>query len=190
MRVDFASVQLAAPAGKQGVMAPGVVVTLTFLAVSPAPAAIAKVAVTVASSTTVRLLTVTPLPETVIAFAPVSLLPVNVTATLVPRPPVPGVIEVSDGPCTVKAWALLVPLDVLTLTFLALIVVLAAMVKVAVIVVEFTTIKVPTVIPVPDTAMLVPVAAKFVPVSVTGTAVPRQPLLGVIETSVGAGAAA
>lgn len=166
---------------------PGEVVTVTFLALSPAPAVIAKVAVTVVSFTTVRPLTVTPLPETLIAVALARPLPVNVTGTLVPCAPVLGAMEVSDGPRTVKVWVLLVPAAVMTLTFLALIVVLVAIVKVAVIVVEFTTVMALTVTPVPDTATLVPVAVKFVPVTVTGTAVPRRPLLGVIETNVGAG---
>jgi hypothetical protein len=165
---------------------PGVVAMLTFLAVSPAPAAIAKVAVAVVSFTTVRLLTVIPLPA-VIAVAPVSPLPDNVTGTLVPCHPVLGAIEVSDGPCTVKVWVWLVPPGVVTLTVLALIVVVAVIVKVAVIDVEFTTVRVLTVIPVPDTATLVPVEVKSVPVSVTGTAVPRTPELGVTEISVGTG---
>lgn len=163
-------------------------VIFTVLVVSPALAVMEKVAVTVVSSTTVILLTLTPLPETVIPLAPVKPLPVNVTEALVPRSPVLGAMEVSNGPCTLNVCALLVPLDVVTLTFRALIVALAAMVKVAVIVVEFTTVRLPTVTPVPDTRTLVPVAAKFAPLSVTGTAVPRVPLLGAMETNVGAGA--
>ena len=78
------------------------VTTLTVLAVSPAPAVMENVAVTVPSSTTAILLTVIPLPETVIALALVRPLPVNVTGTSVPRSPVLGEIEVSNGPCTAK----------------------------------------------------------------------------------------
>jgi hypothetical protein len=163
------------------------VLTLTLLVESPAPAAIAKVAVTVVSFTTVKLLTSTPLPVTTIPFVPVKPVPINVTRTLVPCCPVLGAMEVSTGPNTVKVWVLLVPLDVVTLRVLALIVALAEIVKVVVMVVEFTTVKVPIATPGPDIATLVPVGAKFVPVSVTGKAVPRKPVLGAMEASVGGG---
>jgi len=165
------------------------VVTLTLLEVSPAPAVIAKVAVTVPSSTTTTLLTVRPLPETVTPVAPLSAEPVIVTGTLVPRSPVFGVIAVNTGPSTLKVCALLVPAEVVTLSVLAPVAALAEIVNVAVIVVEFTAVTLPTVIPVLETVTVFPVAAKFVPVSVTGTAVPRKPPLGVTEVRVGAPAA-
>ena len=75
------------------VVPPGAV-TLTFLTPSPAVAEIVKIAVTVVSFTTARLLMVTPFPDTLIALAPVSPLPVIVTGTLSPSFPVLGEIEV------------------------------------------------------------------------------------------------
>jgi hypothetical protein len=76
---------------------PGVVM-LTFLAVSAAPPVMVKVAVTVVSLTTVRPVTVMPpFGVTVIAEAPVRLVPVRVTLTAVPLTPVLGVIEASVG---------------------------------------------------------------------------------------------
>lgn len=60
------------------------VVTLMVLAEAFADEAMVKVAVTVVEFTGVRLLTVTPVPETVIALATVRFVPVSVTATLVP----------------------------------------------------------------------------------------------------------
>jgi hypothetical protein len=159
-------------------VAPTGVVTVTVLA----PAVRVQIAFTDVGvdALTVQVL---PVPDTFTAVAPARPVPVRVSRTPVP---LLGPIEVSDGPCTVKVWALLVPPGVVTLTFPAPIVAVAVIVKVVVIVVEFTTVMVPTVTPVPDTATLVPDAVKFVPVSVTGTAVPAKPLLGVIETSVGA----
>lgn len=66
--------------------------------------AMVKVAVTVAAFTTVRLLTVTPLvqrrliaQDTLMAEAPVRLVPLSVTETLVPRAPEVGAIEASVG---------------------------------------------------------------------------------------------
>ena len=166
---------------------PGVVVTLTFLAVRPAPAAIAKFALTVVSLTTARPLTVTPPPDTVIAVVPARPLPVRVSGMVVPRAPDVGEIEVSNGP-TVKVCALLVPPGVVTVTLLAESVAAAEIVNVAVIVDGFTTVTPLTVTPVPETATVVPVAVKLAPVSVTGTAVLRTPPIGATEVSVGAGA--
>ena len=63
---------------------------------------------------------------------------------------------------------------------------LAAMVNVAVIDVLLATVRLLTVMPVP-LRLIVDPGAKFVPVSVTGTAAPWMPLLGAIEVSVGIG---
>ncbi len=164
---------------------PGVVVMLTVLEPVVAEVEIVNVAVTVVSFTTVRLLEVTPEPDTVIAVAPVRPVPVRVTGTLVPRTPELGAIVDSTGPNTVNVCVLLIPPAFATLTFLELTVALAEIVNVAVIVVEFTTLTEPTVTPVPDTATIVPVKVKFVPVSVTRTLVERRPLLGATEDSVG-----
>jgi len=119
---------------------PGVVVTLTVLVLSVALLAIVKVAVTVVEFTTVMPLTVTPVPDTVTAVVPVRLVPVRVTGTA--RVPLAGcvadvgLIPVSVGPCTVKVTAGLtgvVPIGVVTVTFLVVSPAPAVMVKVAVI---------------------------------------------------------
>src|ERR1700675_1136380 len=134
------------------------------------------------------LLTVTPVPDTVTAVVPVRLVPVRVTGTAVPLAPDVGEIEVSTGPTTVNVTGPLTPPAVVTVTVLPVIAAVFAMVNVAVIVVEFTTVTALTVTPVPDTAKVDP-ARKLVPARVTGTAVPRTPVLGVIDVSVGAGGA-
>ena len=141
-------------------------VTLTFLGVVSAPAVIAKDAVTVVSFTTVRPLAVTPVPDTLIAVVPVRPLPVRVIGTLVPCSPNPGAIELNTGPSTVKVWVVLVPPDVVTLTFLTLIVAAAVIVKLAVIVKEFTTVMGPTRTSFPDTSTF-STAVKLEPVSFT-----------------------
>ena len=63
--------------------------------------------------------------------------------------------------------------------------------NVAVIVVEFTTVRAETVtsVPVPETAAVIPNAVKLVPVSVTGILVLRKPMFGAIAVSVGGGGA-
>jgi hypothetical protein len=169
------------------------VVTPMFLIPVVAVLATFKVAVMVVELTTVKVpvATVTPVPSPVSAVAPVRLVPVSVTGTLV----VPlvgcvavfGVIEASVGPCTMNVAVLLVPFDVVTTaTFLDPVEAVLVMLRVAVIVVGLTTLKVPeaTVTPVPSPVS--PVApAKLVPLRVTGTLVPRTPALGVIEASVG-----
>jgi hypothetical protein len=170
------------------VVVPIGVVTVMVLADRVAPVVMVKVAVTVVSFTTARLPTVTPVPDTLIAVAPVRPRPVRVTGTLVPLTPVGGAMELSVGPVTVKVTVLLVPPGVVTLTVLALSVAPAVMVKFAVTVVEFTTVMPPAVTPVPDT-VTADVPVRFVPVKVTGTLVPLMPVLGAIEVSVGVGGA-
>ena len=78
----------------------------------------------------------------------------------------------------------LVPVDVVTVTFLVPTVAFEAIANVAVIWVEFTTVTLLTVIPEP--ALTVAPEAKLVPVKVTGTLFPATPLLGLIDVSVGA----
>jgi hypothetical protein len=58
--------------------------------------------------------------------------------------------------------------------------------NVAVIVVEFTTVTALTVTPPPPAVTVAPVA-KFVPVMVTGTLLPREPEFGLTPVTVGAG---
>src|ERR1700730_2132740 len=72
-------------------------VTVTFLPVGAAPPVIVKFAVTVVEFTAVKLGTVTPEPDTVTAIVPIRLVPVKVTATVVPRTPALGLIEVNVG---------------------------------------------------------------------------------------------
>jgi hypothetical protein len=166
-----------------------VVTTATLLAPAEAVLAMLRVAVTVVELTTVKVpvATVTPVPSPVSPVPPDKLVPVSVTGTLVPRTPVLGVIEVRVGLATVNVEVVLVPFDVVTTaTLLDPAGAVLAMLRVAVIVVELTTLKVPvaTVTPVPSPVS--PVApAKLLPVSVTGTLVPLRPVLGVIEVSVG-----
>jgi hypothetical protein len=156
-----------------------------------------KVAVIVVALTTVTLLALTPPPDTATVAPARKFVPVRVTCSdvgvmaLDPRGPVFGEIAVrvgAAGAVTVKVTALLVPPPVVTVTFLPDRVALVAMVKVAVIDVALTTVTPLTVTPVPDTATVAP-ATKLVPVSVTGTAAPRLPDVGLIEVSVGAAGA-
>jgi hypothetical protein len=78
-------------------LVPPAVVTVTDLAVSAAPGEITKLAETVVALTAVKLLTVTPEPDTPTDCVPNRLVPVRVTATVVPRTPVVGAIAVSVG---------------------------------------------------------------------------------------------
>jgi hypothetical protein len=116
--------------------------------------------------------------------------PVSVTGTLLPAPPLAGLSEFNTGTIVVAALTVKVtpllfcPADV-TVTVSAPVAALAAICNVAVICVALTTTTLPTVTPVPLTFTVEP-APKFVPVSVTGTLVPCTPLVGLIEVSVGA----
>jgi len=157
------------------------VVTVTFLAPSPAPAVIAQFALTVVA-VDVMPVQVTPPPAMATAVAPVRLVPVSVTGTVVPRLPLTGEMEVNVGPCTVNVTALVTPAGVVTVTFLAPVAAPVVMVKVAVTVVSFTALKALTVTPPPDTVTAV-APVRPTPVMVTGTAVPRTPVLGAIEAS-------
>ena len=160
------------------------VTTLTFLALTVAPAVIAQVALTVVA-VDVMPPHVTPVPETVIAVAPERFVPIRLTGTLVARTPVPGVIEVSVGPCTVNApvKVFVGPIGVVTLTFLALRVAPAVIAQVALTVVAVEVIPV-QVTPVPE--IVTPVApVRLVPLKLTGTLVPRTPVPGLTAVSVG-----
>jgi hypothetical protein len=162
------------------------VTTATFLPLRVAFAAIAKVAVTVVSLTAVTPLTVTPVPDTVTDVAPVRPTPVSVTGTLFPRRPVVGLIDARVGPVTVKVTVLLVPPGAVMLTFLAVSAAPVVITKFAVTVVSFTTFKLLTLTPAPDTAIAV-APVRFVPMRVTGTVIPRWPELGAIDAKVGTG---
>src|SRR5207237_2500069 len=109
------------------------------------------------------------------------------TAATVVSAPLGAEVKV-NVPCaavTVNVTVLLVPPGVVTETVLAERVAAAAIVKVAVTVVALDVMPL-TVTPVPDTLTAV-APVRFVPVSVTGTEVPRAPVVGTIAVSVGAG---
>ena len=126
-----------------------------------------------------------PFPDTFTAVAPVRLVPVRITGTVVPWAPEVGLIEVSVGPCTVNVTVLVVPMGVVTLTVLAPVVALAVITQLALTVVAVGGgAMMVHVTPVPDTVTSV-APVRLVPVRVTGTVVPRTPEVGLIEVSVG-----
>jgi hypothetical protein len=162
------------------------VVTETFLAVRLALAAMTQFALTVVAVGVPVMVQVTFVPDAVTAVAPVRLVPVSVTGTVVPRAPVVGAIDASVGPVTVnELFNVMFPLGVTTVTFNAPNVAVFEIANVAVAVVSFTAVKPLTVTPVPDTDAAVAVASP-VPVIVTGTLVPRKPVFGVTPVTVGA----
>jgi len=169
-----------------GPLVPIAFVTVTFRAPVVAFRAMANVAVIDVLLTTVRLLTVTPVPLTATVDPAAKSVPVSVTFTVCPCVPELGLTEVSVAApeFTVNACEPLIWLLLVTVTFWAPVGAFAAMVNVAVIDVLLTTVVLLTVTPVPLRLIVDPVA-KFVPVRVTGTDVPWMPLLGVIEVSVG-----
>ena len=156
-----------------------------------APAAMVKLAVTVVLFTALKPLTamLPPPPATFTAVEPVKLVPVSVTGIAAPpRAPEVGLIEASVGPVTVNVTVLVVAPDVTTATFLVPRVAPAAIVNVAVTEVSLTTVKLLTVMPPPPPPPVpaTPVApVRPAPVKVTETAVPRAPVVGLIEASVG-----
>src|ERR1019366_313246 len=132
----------------------------------------------------------TAIPELLVrTVAPATkLVPVRVTGTAAPGAPYAGVIvlRVGGGGLTVKTTGALVPALVVTVTFAAPSVALAAMVNVAVICVVLTTVTALTAIPV----LLVATVAhetKLVAVRVTGAPAPRTPVAGAMVLSVGGG---
>jgi hypothetical protein len=167
------------------VVVPIGVVTMACLLVVGALAEIAQLAVTVVAVATI-FVQVTPavLAPRLTAVAPVKLVPVRVTGTVVPRAPDVGVIPVSVGPFTVNVTALVVPFGVTTLTFLTIV---AAVVVMAQLAVTVVTVGVPVMVqvtPVPETVTAVAPVRPF-PVMVTGTVAPRRPEVGLIEVSEG-----
>jgi hypothetical protein len=167
-----------------GLLVPLEVVTVTLAGPVAALAAMVKVAVIWVRLFTLTLPTVTPGPA--LTMAPeVKLAPVSVTGTLAPCVPLLGLMLVNVGSPTVivKTTALLVPLEVVTLTLAGPVAALAAMVKVAVIWVRLFTLTPPTVTPGPALTMAPEV--KLAPVNVTGTLAPCVPLLGLMLVNVG-----
>lgn len=162
------------------------VLTVMLCAPSEVAGAMLSVAVTVVALTATKLVTVMLVdPGAFTAVAPVRSAPVRVTFTALPRTPVLGEIEVSAGPVTVKVTALLVEPAVVTVTFLAPSAAVDEMVKVAVTVLASTLVMPLTTTPPPGTAT-VEVPARLVPIRVTVKEVPRAPVFGEIELSVGA----
>lgn len=165
---------------------PDPVVRVTFLAVVAAVVVMVKVAVAVCGLRTLRPLTVTPAPLTVMLVAPVRLLPVRVTATAVPRTPEGGATEASVGAgraMTVKGIALLVPPGAVTVTFLAPAAAVELITKLAFTWVSFCTAMLLTVMPAPAAMAVVPVSP--LPKRLTAIVCPRTASTGKIVSSTG-----
>ena len=167
-------------------LVPPAVVALILCGPVAALAAITNVAVIWVAVTAGAPLVVIPVGR--FSVAPVRLVPVSVTATLVPAVPEVGAMEASVGAAgaaafTVNVTALLVPPVVVTVTFLAPTAALAAIAKLALTCVAVVLVTV-TVTP----AMALTVAPdRFVPVRTTGTVTPALPATGAMLVSVGAG---
>ena len=169
---------------------PAEVVTVTLKLPGGALAAMAKVAVIRDELTTLTLLTVM-LGLVVVTVAPVRKLePLRLTEKLDPITPVEGAMEASAGGAAfvVNVTDGLLPPDVVTVTLAVPTAALAAIVKVAVICAEFTTLTLLTVMPGLLTATMAP-DTKLEPVRVTGTLLPCTPLEGVMELNPGGGGA-
>jgi hypothetical protein len=169
-------------------LVPPAVVTVTLRVLRVAVLVIVKVAEScVPAPFTEMPLAVTPDPDTLTEVAPVRFVPFKVTDTVELRNPEVGLIEESvglAGTTTVKAPVRAgLPPGVRTVTVLVVPVAVFEIVNVAVTVVEFATTLL-TVTPVPET--VTPVApVKLVPLIVTGTEVPLDPEVGLIELTVG-----
>src|SRR5579863_9117449 len=185
--VGLIDVSVAPPTVKvSALVVPAGVVTVTLRAVSPAVVVIVQLEVAEAPPVaTTGAVHVTPVPDTCTAVAPVRLVPFSVIVNVAPRRPLVGLIDVSVAPCTVKPPVeTALPPGVATVTLRAVSAAVVVIVKVAVTCVLLTATKLLTVTPAPDT--VTPVApVRFVPLIVTGTAVPRTPVAGAIEVMVG-----
>src|ERR1039457_4748437 len=173
---------------RPGALAPALVATATRVTPVGALAAMVNVVVICVVLTTVTALTAIPEMLVRTAAPATKLVPVRVTGTVAPGAPNAGaiVLSVGGGGLTVKTTGALVPALVVTVTFAAPSVALAAMGNVAVICVMLTTVTALTAIPVLLVAAVAP-ATKLVPVRVTGTAAPRTPVAGAMVLSVGGG---
>jgi hypothetical protein len=168
-------------------LVPADVVTDTDLTPVGALPAIFSVAVICVELTTTRFDTVTPPAPLTFNVAPLTkLAPDSITGTEAPCIPLPGESEdsVGGGDVTVNVTTLLVPTEVITYTLSGPMVAVALRVKVAVICVEFTTTILLCLAPSPISLSVIG-AVKFVPVSVTFTEVPGDPLLGETLLTVG-----
>lgn len=172
-------------------LVPAGVVTVTFLEPRPAAVVTEKVALMVVAFTTVKVVTVTPVPATFTAVAPVKLVPVRVTGTLmvvVPRLAEEGEMDASVGPCTVNVTVLVVPFGVTTRMDLAPADAFAGMVQPAVTVVKFgvPVMAQVTAPPVPPMTCTAVAPVRSLPVRVTATGEPAaEPEVGLIDVSEG-----
>lgn len=169
---------------------PDGVVMLTFLAPTVAVVVMVKVAVAVSGDKTERPLTVTPVPLTVTAVAPVRFVPVMVTDTAVPRTPEVGATEVMVGAgsaITVKPTALLGPPGApVTVMLLAPAGAVALIAKVALTCVSFTTTRLPATRLTPPVRPPIPVVpVSPLPNRLTGIVCPRTAWAGEIAVSTG-----
>src|SRR6267142_6357840 len=177
------------------------VVTLTKREPVAAPLVITKLATSCVGVADVTV-GVTPVPLMLIDVpAVVKLVPVKVTVTVVPRAPEVGAMLVSVGVAglvSVKSTLPVVPPAVVTETLSTRrpktsSEALGSITKFAVTFVALTKVRLVTVTPVAPvpaarlTLTASPAAEKFVPVSVTATVLPRDPVIGEIEVSVGVG---
>jgi len=173
-------------------LVPFTVVTLRFFTPRPVEFAMVRVAVAeVPAAFTVKA------PKVMLGYVVVSdgvhvaaprLVPVSVTATVVPRSPEAGemLVRVGVSAVTVNGTVLVVPTDAVTLTFLVAGGAVAEMVKVAVTVVELTTPMSLTVMPLaaPPDMVIADAPVRFVPVRVTFTVVPRRAVFGLMVVRV------
>lgn len=157
---------------------------VTLLAERVAPFVIAQFALMVVAVVPVTV-QVTPAPDIVTAVAPLRLVPVSVTGTVVLCEPVVGLIDARVAPCTVNAPVRLgVPAGVVTVTFLDVSPAVTAIAQLALTVVAVGVPVTVQVTPAPDIVTAV-APLRSVPVRVTGTVVPRTPVLGATEVNVG-----
>jgi hypothetical protein len=173
-------------------LVPAAVVTVTSRDRRVAPELTRNVAVIVVAFTTTTLLTVIDPPCTATVAGALKFVPTSVTATVAPRPPAFGAIELNvgfatTGAFTVNTCAPLVPVLVDTVTLRVPTAADAAIVNVAVICVALTTATFVASTPVPLIPTVAP-AWKLDPASVSETLVPCVPLFSAIELNPGAGA--
>lgn len=173
-------------------LVPPGVVTVMFLGPIAAVLVVLKVAVMVAELTTVTPVTVKPFAggTTLTVDPAVKLLPIRVTATglgaaAVLRRPEGGLIEERIGVpgfTTVKVTGVVVPVGVVTVTFLAVSAAVDAIVNVALTCVSLTTVT-PLTVMAPPVTLTAVAPVRLMPVNTTGWVVPRAPVLGAMANN-------
>ena len=169
-------------------LVPPLVVTLTACAPAVADVPITKVVASVVEFSTCTPAMEMPLPAFTVVAPGTKPVPVSVTATVCPRPPLSGATLASVGGAgvTVNVWLSVVPPAVVTVSACAPSAASVAIVSVPVAVVVLVTLTPLTTIPVPATCTVVAPGTKSDPVSVTVTVVPWAPLAGLTPASAGA----